>query len=93
MWRLSKDYTKKAHITHIFQCFYKNKYLKSHLFKLFIIILNFLYWTRIGIDEYINTYNTERLHSALDYLTPDEAYYKGVNNKCFDAKSMLLGVA
>jgi len=48
---------------------------------------------RIGIDEYINTYNKERLHSALDYLTPDEAYYKGANNKCFDAKSVLLGVA
>ena len=27
----------------------------------------------------INTYNTERLHSALDYLTPDEAYYEGSN--------------
>ena len=48
---------------------------------------------RTGIDEYINTYNTERLHSALDYLTPDEAYYEGANNKCFDAKSVLLGVA
>ena len=34
---------------------------------------------RIGIDEYINIYNTERLHSALDYLTPDEAYYEGAN--------------
>ena len=48
---------------------------------------------RKGIDKYINTYNTERLHSALDYLTPDEAYYKEANNKCFDAKSVLLGVA
>ena len=47
---------------------------------------------RTGINEYINTYNTERLHSALDYLTPDEAYYESANNKCFDAKSVLLGV-
>jgi len=48
---------------------------------------------RIGIDEYINIYNKERLHSALDYLTPNEAYFKGANNKCFDAKSILLGAA
>ena len=48
---------------------------------------------RKGIDKYINIYNTERLHSALDYLTPDEAYYKEANNKCFDAKSVLLVVA
>ena len=48
---------------------------------------------RTGIGGHINTYNTERLHSALDYLTPDEAYYKGANKKCFDAKSVLLEVA
>ena len=29
----------------------------------------------------------------ISNLTPDEAYYKGANNKCFDAKSVLLGVA
>jgi transposase InsO family protein len=27
-------------------------------------------------------YRKERLHSTLDYLTPDEVYYKGVNNRC-----------
>jgi len=27
-----------------------------------------------------------------NYLTPDEAYYKDVNNKYFDAKSVLLGI-
>ena len=48
---------------------------------------------RKGIGEYMDTYNSERLHSALDYLTPDEAYYKGVNNRCYDAKDMLLEVA
>jgi len=48
---------------------------------------------RVGISEYINIYNKERLHSALDYLTPNEAYYRGVNNRSYDAKSMLLGVA
>ena len=48
---------------------------------------------RVGIGEYIDIYNKERLHSALDYLTPDEAYYGCANNKCYDAKSVLLGVA
>ena len=28
-----------------------------------------------GIEEYINLYNQERLHSRLDYATPNEAYY------------------
>ena len=48
---------------------------------------------RKGIEEYINIYNSERLHSALEYLTPDEVYYEGVNNKCYNAKKVLLGVA
>lgn len=48
---------------------------------------------RAGIAEYINIYNKERLHSALDYLTPDEVYYKGINNRCYNPKKMLLGVA
>ena len=48
---------------------------------------------KVGIGEYIDIYNKERLHSALDYLTPNEAYYGCANNKCYDAKSMLLGVA
>ena len=48
---------------------------------------------KVGIGEYIDIYNKERLHSALDYLTPDEAYYGCANNRCYDAKSVLLGVA
>lgn len=48
---------------------------------------------RKGIDEYINIYNKERLHSAIDYLTPDEAYYNCANDKCYDAKKVLLKVA
>lgn len=27
-----------------------------------------------GIKEYIDTYNNERLHSSIGYITPDEAY-------------------
>jgi putative transposase len=48
---------------------------------------------KVGIGEYIDIYNKERLHSALDYLTPDEAYYNCANDKCYDAKNVLLGVA
>ena len=48
---------------------------------------------RVGIEEYIRIYNQERLHSALDYKTPDEVYYEGANNKCYNAKQTLLGVA
>jgi len=48
---------------------------------------------RKGIKEYMNIYNSERLHSALDYLTPDEAYFKGDSNKCYKATDMLLEVA
>ena len=42
-----------------------------------------------GIGEYIETYNSERLHSMLDYQTPDEVYYQGVNNKRYNAKALL----
>ncbi len=48
---------------------------------------------RKGIEEYINIYNSERLHSALDYFTPDEVYHKGANNMCYNAKEVLLKVA
>lgn len=47
---------------------------------------------RIGIDKYITIYNNEKLHSSLDYKTPDEVYYQGNNNKSYDAKKMLLEV-
>ena len=30
---------------------------------------------KAGIREYIDIYNAERLHSSLDYSTPDEIYY------------------
>jgi len=48
---------------------------------------------RAGIDNYIKLYNQERLHSALNYKTPDEVYFKGVNNYEFDAMDMLLRVS
>ena len=30
-----------------------------------------------GVAEYIEFYNSDRFHQSLDYLTPDEMYYKG----------------
>jgi putative transposase len=48
---------------------------------------------REGIKEYIDIYNKERLHSSLDYKTPDEVYYEGVNNRSYDAKKVWLEVA
>ncbi|MDQ7083660.1 MAG: IS3 family transposase [Sulfurovum sp.] len=48
---------------------------------------------RTGIGKYINIYNTERLHQTLDYATPDEMYFKGVNNQVFQSREMLLDVA
>jgi putative transposase len=48
---------------------------------------------RIGIGKYIELYNTERLHSALDYSTPNEAYFSGVNNLEVDEIYMLPKVS
>ena len=48
---------------------------------------------RIGIGKYIELYNSERLHSALDYSTPNEAYFSGVNNLEVDEIYMLPKVS
>jgi len=34
----------------------------------------------IGIGKFIDYYNSKRLHSSIDYSTPNEVYYKVVNN-------------
>ncbi len=34
---------------------------------------------RSGIEEYINLYNNERLHSSIGFKAPDEIYFKRVN--------------
>ena len=46
-----------------------------------------------GIDEYIQTYNTKRLHSAIDYKTPDEAYFGIVNTEDFKQEDWLENAA
>ena len=33
-----------------------------------------------GISEYINDYNSKRLHSSIDYKTPDEVYNSWLKN-------------
>jgi len=48
---------------------------------------------REGIKEYVSIYNKERLHSALDYKTPDEVYYKGASDRMYDAKKIWLEAA
>ena len=63
---------------------YEDVYLKNY---------NTIKEARAGIGEYIELYNKERLHSTLDYKTPDEVYFKGSNNYEFDAKNMLLKVS
>lgn len=63
---------------------YEDVYLRNY---------NTLKEARAGIGKYIQLYNKERLHSTLDYDTPDEVYFRGVNNYEFDAKDMLLKVS
>ena len=48
---------------------------------------------REGIGEYIRIYNTQRLHSALDYKTPDEAYFGIVNTEDFKREVWLQDAA
>jgi len=42
---------------------------------------------------YVLLLNKERLHSAIDYLTPDKAYYSCTNSKCYNPQKVLLEVA
>lgn len=30
---------------------------------------------KLGIEKYINLYNSQRIHSSIDYRTPDEVYF------------------
>jgi putative transposase len=48
---------------------------------------------RHGIKEYIEIYNKERLHSSIDYLTPDEVYCRSINNRCYNVQDTLQKVA
>ena len=41
-----------------------------------------------AIEIFINSYNQKRLHSAIDYQTPNEVYYQAINN--LDSKGVKL---
>ena len=46
-----------------------------------------------AIEKYINSYNKKRLHSAIDYQTPNEVYYQAINNSDSKGKKLLLKVS
>ena len=46
--------------------------------------------SRIGINKFIHFYNTQRLHSSLEYKTPDEIYYNIVTEVQNIDKELLL---
>jgi putative transposase len=48
---------------------------------------------RAGIGEYIRTYNEQRLHSVLDYKTPDEVYFGKANTTDFMREKWLADAA
>ena len=33
-----------------------------------------------AIEKYMDSYNKRRLHSTIDYKTPNEVYYQAANN-------------
>lgn len=45
---------------------------------------------RIGINKFTNFYNIQRLHSSLEYKTPDEFYYNIVTEEKNTSEDLLL---
>lgn len=46
-----------------------------------------------AIEKYILKYNTNRLHSAIDYQTPNEVYFNYLNNLDFKGEKLLQNEA
>jgi len=42
-----------------------------------------------AIEQYMDLYNTKRLHSAIDYKTPNEVYFDYINNLGFKGDNLL----
>jgi putative transposase len=40
---------------------------------------------REGINQYIEIYNSQRIHSSIDYKTPDMVYYN-LSDEMLDSK-------
>jgi len=45
------------------------------------------------IEKYMDAYNRKRLHSAIDYKTPNEVYYNYINNLGFKGDKLLQSVS
>ena len=63
---------------------YEDVYLKSY---------TTLKEAREGIEAYIRIYNQQRLHSALEYQTPDEVYFGVANTKDFKLDAWVKAAA
>ena len=48
---------------------------------------------RKAIEKYMDLYNRKRLHSAIDYKTPNEVYYDYINNLDFRGGKLLQSVS
>jgi putative transposase len=48
---------------------------------------------RKAIEKYMDSYNRKRLHSAIDYKTPNEVYYDYINNLDFRGGKLLQSVS
>jgi len=48
---------------------------------------------RKAIEKYMDAYNRKRLHSAIDYKTPNEVYYQYINNLGFKGEKLLQSVS
>ncbi|MCK5676862.1 MAG: integrase core domain-containing protein, partial [Flavobacteriaceae bacterium] len=46
-----------------------------------------------AIEKYMDAYNRKRLHSAIDYKTPNEVYYNYINNLGFEGEKLLQTVS
>jgi transposase InsO family protein len=45
---------------------------------------------RYSIKNYIEKYNTKRLHSTINNKTPNEVYFKYINNLKFENQSLRI---
>jgi transposase InsO family protein len=48
---------------------------------------------RKAIEKYMDAYNRKRLHSAIDYKTPNEVYFDYINNLGFKGEKLLQSVS
>ena len=46
-----------------------------------------------AIEKYMQKYNSKRLHSAIEYKTPNEVYYEYINNLGFRGGKLLQSVS